>query len=131
MSLHHIELWVADLAAAERSWGWLLPALDWRLDADAGWERGRIWRHGEVYLVIERSPAVLDAPHQRRRPGLNHLAFTIADVEALDRLRAAAAGNGWSELFADAYPHAGGPQHTALYLEDTQGFEVEIVAPSP
>lgn len=36
--------------------------------------------------------------------------------------------HGWQELFADKYPHAGGPTHTALFLENTEGFEVELVA---
>ena len=30
-------------------------------------------------------------------------------------------------MFADKYPHAGGPEHTALFLENSEGFEVEIV----
>jgi len=30
-------------------------------------------------------------------------------------------------LFADKYPHAGGPEHTALFLVNSEGFEVEIV----
>ena len=37
--LHHVELWVPDLARAERSWGWLLT----RLGAEPfqSWEHGR------------------------------------------------------------------------------------------
>ena len=31
-ALHHIELWVPDLAATRRSWGWLLGELGWDLD---------------------------------------------------------------------------------------------------
>ena len=38
------------------------------------------------------------------------------------------AAHGWTELFADAYPHAGGPDHVALYLANAEGFEVELVA---
>jgi hypothetical protein len=30
-------------------------------------------------------------------------------------------------MFADRYPHAGGAGHVALYLENSEGFEVEIV----
>jgi hypothetical protein len=30
-------------------------------------------------------------------------------------------------MYADRYPHAGGDQHTALYLENSEGFEVEVV----
>ena len=38
-----------------------------------------------------------------------------------------AAAHGWRELFAEKYPHAGGDEHTALYLENSEGFEVEVV----
>jgi hypothetical protein len=33
-------------------------------------------------------------------------------------------------MFADRYPHAGGSEHYAAYLEDAAGFEVELVAES-
>lgn len=126
--LHHIELWTDDLAAVEMSFAWLLTTLDWHADPDPGWSSGRIWRHESgVYVVLEQSPDVT-GPHDRFRAGLNHLALRAADRAALDALRAAATAHGWAELFADRYPYAGGPEHTALFLENTQGFEVEIVA---
>ena len=31
-------------------------------------------------------------------------------------------------LFAEKYLHAGGPEHTALFIENAQGFEIKIVA---
>ncbi|EQD64343.1 Glyoxalase, partial [mine drainage metagenome] len=31
-------------------------------------------------------------------------------------------------LFEDRHPHAGGPNHYAAYLENDDGFEVELVA---
>jgi hypothetical protein len=31
-------------------------------------------------------------------------------------------------LFADRYPHAVGPDHYAAYLEDSDGYEVELIA---
>jgi hypothetical protein len=44
------------------------------------------------------------------------------------RPREAAPAHGWTPLFAYRYPHAGGPAHYAAYLENTDGFEVELVA---
>jgi hypothetical protein len=35
---------------------------------------------------------------------------------------------GFTLLFADAHPHAGGQTHYAAYLEDQAGFEIELVA---
>jgi catechol 2,3-dioxygenase-like lactoylglutathione lyase family enzyme len=121
--LHHVELWVPDLARAERSWGWLLS----RLGAEPfqSWEHGRSWRHGEVYVVVEQSPGLVGDRHDRRAPGLNHLAFWTG--EDLAALVAEAPEHGWRLLFADRHPFAGGPEHRAAYLEDEDGFEVELV----
>jgi hypothetical protein len=89
MALHHVELWVPDLAGG---------------------------------------------PHERRRPGLNHLAFAMsaagpASARArVDALAAAAPGHGWAPLFPGRYPRAGGPGHYAAYLENRDGFEAEVVA---
>jgi hypothetical protein len=32
-------------------------------------------------------------------------------------------------MFADRHPYAGGPQHYAAFLQNEDGYEVEIVAP--
>ncbi len=126
-ALHHIELWTADIGEAEEGWRWLLTALGWS-DGDT-WAEGRTWTHPDgTYIVLEQSPDVKDAPHDRLRAGLNHLGINSPSVDVLGVLRAQASTHGWRELFADRYPHAGGPSHTALFLENGQGFEVEIVA---
>ncbi|MGQ4361001.1 VOC family protein [Streptomyces sp. SAS_272] len=128
--LHHVELWVPDLPRASREWGWLLGGLGYELYQD--WDRGRSWRLGPTYLVVEQSPAMRDdGGHDRLRPGLNHLAFHAASPSALDALVAQAPGHGWRPLFAERYPHAGGPEHYAAYLENSDGFEVELVARPP
>ncbi|MGW0835331.1 VOC family protein [Streptomyces prunicolor] len=126
--LHHVELWVADLERSAASWGWLLERLGYEPYQD--WPAGRSWRMAETYLVIERSPALRpDTAHDRMRPGLNHLAFHVDGGRAeLDALVGAAAAHGWTPLFADRYPHAGGPEHCAAYMENEEGFEVELVA---
>ncbi|MFK0139718.1 VOC family protein [Streptomyces murinus] len=125
--LHHIELWVPDLDRAVASWGWLLGSLGWEPYQE--WAAGRSWRLGETYVVVERSPALrTGAGHDRMRPGLNHLAFRARGREAVDALAEGAAAHGWRPLFPERYPHAGGPGHYAVYLEDADGFEAEVVA---
>mgnify|MGYP001405739428 CR=1 FL=1 len=127
--VHHIELWTHDLVGVVGSFDWLLTNLGWRDEPNRDWPQGRIWRHAQgVYVVLEQSSDVSDSRHDRLRPGLNHLALRGRDREHLDWLRARCGSHGWSELFADRYPHAGGPEHTALFLENAQGFEIEIVA---
>ncbi len=128
-AVHHIELWTHDLAEVAESFDWLLTGLGWGAEANPDWPQGRIWRHADgVYLVVEQSADVTDDHHDRTRPGLNHLALRGRDRADLDRLRSESSSHGWTELFADRYPHAGGSAHTALFLANTQGFEVEIVA---
>ncbi len=121
-ALHHIDLWVGDPAVACAEWGWLLGEVGWEADGD------RTWVHPDgTYLFMERSGDQLDEPYDRRRPGINHLALTCESRELLDRIRAESSAHGWHEMFADRYPHAGGEKHTALYLEDSEGFEIEVV----
>ncbi|GHE24702.1 VOC family protein [Streptomyces hydrogenans] len=128
-TLHHIELWVPDLERAAASFGWLLEALGHT--PFQHWSDGRSWRLGATYLVVEQSPALTAGEHDRCRPGLNHLAFHVADPEAVDALVAEAPHHGWSLMFPDRHPHAGGAQHHAAYLENADGFEVELVAVTP
>ncbi len=125
--LHHIELWVPDLNRAEHTWGWLLDALGYEICQQ--WPEGASWRCGELYIVLEQSPARTAFRHDRHRPGLNHLAFHVSDRGALDRMVGEALLHGWRLLFADRHPYAGGEQHYAAYLEDLDGYEVELVAP--
>lgn len=124
--LNHVEIWVPDLEGTVASWGWLLGELGWELFQD--WDAGKSWRYGETYLVFERSPALTADRHERCRPGLNHLALHAGAPADVDRLVAAAPAHGWTLMFPDRHPHAGGPEHYAAYLEDSDGFEVELVA---
>jgi alkylated DNA nucleotide flippase Atl1 len=125
-SLHHVEVWVADKEVAAREWGWLLGRLGYRLGDD--WGHGQAWELGDLYLVIESGPDVLAGGHERRRAGVNHLAFHAGSRGLVDALVAEAPEHGWALLFADEPPYAGGPAHYAAYLESGSGFEVELVA---
>jgi catechol 2,3-dioxygenase-like lactoylglutathione lyase family enzyme len=124
--LHHIELWVPDLAATRRSWGWLLTELGWRLEEPG--PNTFAAHHGSTYLFVEQSPALLGHAHDRLAPGVNHLAFHAGNRERLDELVRVAPRHGWSLLFPDQHPYAGGPDHYAAYLEDADRYEVELVA---
>ncbi|MFD6225704.1 VOC family protein [Streptomyces sp. NPDC060232] len=124
--LHHVEIWVPDLGRAAASFGWLLEALGYT--PFQSWSDGRSWRLGATYLVFEQSPALTADRHDRCRPGLNHLAFHVEDPETVEDLAAEARRHGWSLMFPDRHPHAGGPRSYAAYLVNTDGFEVELVA---
>lgn len=123
---HHVELWVHDLPADDAAWSWLLTRLGFA--EKARWATGVSWAADGTYLTLTAAPEIVDEPHDRRRPGLNHLAFRGGDAPAVDDIMSDAADYGWRALYADRYPHAGGPDHYAGWLENAAGFKVEIVA---
>ena len=127
MPIHHLQLWVPDLARAEESWGWLLERLGFELARR--WDLGRVWRLDGTGIVIEQSPDMVPGMlHSRLRPGMNHVAFHCESRAEIDRLRTEATDHGWTQVGTD-------PRHplpadtTAAYLEDRDGFEVELIAP--
>jgi catechol 2,3-dioxygenase-like lactoylglutathione lyase family enzyme len=128
VGLHHVDIWVEDLAVAIRSFGWLFERLGWTLFQV--WEHGRSWQSpGQgPYVVLEASPALRRQPYDRLRQGLNHLAIAVPEHWMVDRIVAEAPDYGWRLLFSDRHPYAGGPSHYAAYLENAEGFEVEVVA---
>ncbi|MFJ6534272.1 VOC family protein [Microbacterium sp. NPDC091662] len=127
---HHVELWIADLDAVRAEWRWILHRLGFTLDSE--WPGGESWVAGSAYLTLTTSPNLSDPTHDRRRPGLNHLAFHGGPRAAVDALMTQAPAHGWNPLYADRYPHAGGNRHYAGWLENASGFKVEIVAdPGP
>lgn len=128
-AVHHIELWVPDLARAEASLGWLLTELGWL--PHTRWSAGMSWRRGGTYVVVEASPDRSAPDHDRRRPGLNHLALHAGTPDRVAELTTAAIARGWRLMFADRHPHAGGDHQYAAYLEDPDGFEIELVATTP
>lgn len=126
--LHHITLWVPDLRRAERSWSWLLGRLGYTADRSVG--SVLLFRHpGRFAIALEQSADMVPGMlYSRMRPGLNHLAFHVDTPEVLERICEEAADNGWSFLPTDRHPIAGGAR--VAYLEDSEGFEVELVAPA-
>ena len=126
--LHHLTLWVPDLERAEESWSWLLGELGYAVDRS--FDGFLVFRHdGGFALALEQSSDMVPGMlYSRMRPGLNHLAFRVESPPALRGMLAEAAGYGWSPIPSDRHPIAGGSQ--VEYLEDRDGFEVELVAPA-
>lgn len=123
--LHHVELYVADLARSVEFWGWLLPELGYEVFQE--WDEGVSYRLDDVYLVFTQAP-LASTGLDRRAVGLNHLAFHVAAPADVDRLTAAMNERGVRVLYPDRHPHAGGPDHYALFCEDPDGLKVELVA---
>jgi catechol 2,3-dioxygenase-like lactoylglutathione lyase family enzyme len=125
--LHHLTLWVPDLGRAEPAWRWLLEGLGYRLDPTL--DRVLVFRHPSGFaMVLEQSPDMVPGMlYSRLRPGVNHMAFRLDSPVLLDDIVAKASDYGWSLLPSDRHPIAGGAR--VAYLEDDDGFEVELVAP--
>lgn len=124
--IHHVEIWVTELATARVEWGWLLQALGFVRESE--WAEGESWAAGGAYLTLTTSPNLSGMTHDRRAPGVNHLAFKAGAAASVDAIMASASEHGWRPLYHDRYPHAGGSDHYAGWLENSSGFKAELVA---
>ena len=114
-AIHHWDLWVDDVETAAGQWGWLFGELGWAAGDD-----GRFWEAPDGTYVFMEHSADQHGTQDRLRPGVNHIAFALeGQRDLLDRIRAESTEHGWHEMYADRYPHAGGDEHTALYLESS------------
>jgi catechol 2,3-dioxygenase-like lactoylglutathione lyase family enzyme len=121
--LEHANLCVHDIDAVVRFLTTAFP--DFQVRRDVTEPAGSRWVHvgtNETYIALvqampEATPR--DAPYTGR-PGLNHLAFEVDDVEAL-RVRLRAAGYRDS-TFANAHPH-----RKRVYFHDPEGNDWEFV----
>ena len=93
------------------------------------WDSGSSWRQEATYIVIAEAPS--DGPHDRRTAGLSHLAFEVGTRAFVDQMWATATENGWSQLYVDRHPWAGGGEHYAAFLENAERFKIELVASNP
>jgi catechol 2,3-dioxygenase-like lactoylglutathione lyase family enzyme len=126
--LHHLTLWVPDLPRAEESWSWLLGRLGY--SPDRSLDTVALYRHDSGFAIAleQSSDMVPGMLYSRLRPGLNHVAFRVQPGVDLDATVKEAGDHGWSQLPVETHPIAGGAR--VAYLEDRDGFEVELVAPN-
>jgi catechol 2,3-dioxygenase-like lactoylglutathione lyase family enzyme len=124
--LHHLTLWVPDRTRAEESWSWLLGCLGYARDDEI--DRVALFRHPSGFSVaLEESPDMVPGMlYSRFRPGLNHLAFHVNGAVGVAEIVDGAGAYGWSRMVIEPmHPISG--EHDVVYLEDRDGFEVELV----
>ena len=123
--LHHVTLWVPDLERAEESWSWLLGELEYVRDRSI--DSVLLLRHWSGFAIAleQSSDMVPGMLYSRLRPGLNHMAFAVGSADVMKDLLERASDHGWSSLPFERHPIAGGAK--VAYLEDRDGFEVELV----
>lgn len=126
--LHHLEIYVSNLAKTTEFWGWFLTELGY--EPYQKWDSGISWKYGDTYLVfVQVDKRFMDVPYHRSRVGLNHLAFHAASKEQVDRITEQLKEKGISILYHDRHPYAGGKSHYAVFFEDPDRIKVELVAP--
>ena len=127
--LHHVEIYVSDLAASLEFWDWLLIELGYA--EYESWDGGRSYKQDRTYLVfVQAEPDFAGQRFHRKRPGLNHLAFWapsadwVADLP--DRLRE----RGVRVLYTERGPgEIGAPSEWAVFFEDPDRIKVEVITP--
>lgn len=127
-ALHHVEIYVADLATSLSFWEPFLTRLGYV--ESQRWGEGVSYALGQTYLVfVQASATHLAAGYHRKRVGLNHLAFHAASRTQVDEVTAWASASGFNVLYQERHPFAGGAHYYALYCEDPDKIKVELVAP--
>lgn len=126
--VHHVELYVSDLATSAAFWGFLLQELGYEPYQE--FEGGVSFKKGPTALVLKQvEDRHRDPAPNRCRVGLNHIAFYARDRMQVDAITELLHARMEPILYEDRHPYAGGPGHYAVYLEDPDRIKIEIVAP--
>ncbi|MEL6682326.1 MAG: VOC family protein [Pseudomonadota bacterium] len=127
--LHHVEIYVSDIARTRRFW---VPLLAHASYSEAGfWDDGFTLETTQkpylTFVQVEERHA--KRPYHRCATGLNHLAFTLPDRASVDALRQYCKEQNITCLYDDRYPFAnGGTDYYALFIEDPDRIKFEFVA---
>ncbi|MDZ4181982.1 MAG: VOC family protein [Candidatus Cloacimonadaceae bacterium] len=125
--LHHVEIYVSDLASSIEFWGWLLERLGYSVFQQ--WDGGISYMFEDCYLVFVQTEArFLEPAYHRCRVGLNHLAFHGGSREFVDEITRELVSRDVTILYMDRHPHAGGEGYYAVFFEDPDRIKVEITA---
>jgi catechol 2,3-dioxygenase-like lactoylglutathione lyase family enzyme len=123
--LSHVEIYVSDLERSVRFWEWFLELIGYV--PYQSWAEGRSWKRDETYIVfVQAPPDTVAAGYDRRRVGLNHLAFHAISREQVDSVTLLLRARGARILYEDRHPRAGGGH--SVFFEDPDRIKVELVA---
>jgi catechol 2,3-dioxygenase-like lactoylglutathione lyase family enzyme len=125
--LHHIEINVSNINEAREFYGWLLYDLGYRLFQE--WEQGFSWTFEKTYLVfVQTEERFLEEGYHRKHTGLNHLAFYVESKEEVDDWTERIKAKGYTILYEEKHPYAGGIDHYAVFFEGPDRIKLELVA---
>jgi glyoxylase I family protein len=122
--LGHVALTVRDLAVSV-PWYQALLGSEPVLDEDTGPFRHVVFALGDALVGLHQFPdPEAPVPHSARRPGLDHVAFSVADRDQL---------SAWAErLDAMGIPHGDivdAAYGSGISVEDPDGIPLELFAP--
>lgn len=83
-AIHHIDITVRDPERALEFYDFVLSLMGFRRIADA--DEGPLWAGAQIEVGLQTARSDSAAAHDRRSPGLHHLAFTAPTREAVDVL---------------------------------------------
>lgn len=127
--LHHVEIYVSNIAASRTFWLALLKRIGYK--AGDSWDEGFTLNHpSDAYLTfVQVEQEHTHRNYHRCGVGLNHLAFKVEGRDTVDALRQYCKENDIPCLYEDRYPFAnGGQAYYALFIEDPDRIKVEFVA---
>jgi catechol 2,3-dioxygenase-like lactoylglutathione lyase family enzyme len=131
-AIHHIDITVNDPERALEFYGFVLPLMGFRRIEDA--DEGPLWAGAYVEVGLqtartgtENAGAGSTVAHDRRTPGLHHLAFTAPAREAVDALyeKLRAANVFIFDPPADYPDYA--PGYYAVFFADPDDIKLEYV----
>lgn len=122
--LHHVEIYVSNLEEATSFWEWFLPQLGYELYQN--WHSGRSWKFGPTYLVfVQTEPEHLHPPYDRRKTGLNHLAFHAESTGHVDEMFSLLAARNIL-ILKDTRNHGDDPNYAVIF-EGPDGILIEYL----
>jgi catechol 2,3-dioxygenase-like lactoylglutathione lyase family enzyme len=127
--LHHVELYVSDLERSVAFWTPFMAMLGYTPDRWSGGMNYVRDTEETYFCLLPADPAHVVTGYHRKRVGLNHLAFRGASRAQVDEVASWVKSNGYTLLYEDRHPFAGGPNYYAVFCEDPDRFKLEVVAP--
>ncbi len=126
-TLHHVEIYVSDLKKSIQFWKWLLTK-KFSYTISSKWNSGISFKLADTYIVfVQTEEKHLGSMYNRKKTGLNHLAFHCSSRQFVDTLTKELKKRNITILYADQHPFAVAPDYYAVFFEDPDRIKVEVV----
>ena len=124
-AIHHIDITVSNPERALEFYDFVLPLMGFRRIEDA--DEGPLWAGSHVEVGLQTARTDSTAAHDRRSPGLHHLAFTAPTREAVDVLYAELQNANVFIFDPPAEYRHYAPGYYAVFFADPDDIKLEYV----